>query len=312
MKKSPASLLALLIVTACGAPQSQSKQSAIIGTNDLVQESDPKALAAQGTLQVPNRTCNAFLIQSKQIAVAGHCADDPYAFVGFKFRNMNGKEARVIGIDFLDSNKDLVFFRLDTAYSDYYDFAGKEVDVNQPIHIRAFDFESKSLTGTDCSVVGLLPNKAGFKHSCDSLPKYSGAPLLQDGKVVGVHLGHVPAESVNLAVAVNTLFDDSSVFADLKSEVKLEWPHSRIKSPHVRMDGGHIRADLPHIRTDIVNGDCYFNLLGAAWSTTECAGSVAVAVESAGVLAAPAMANAGIACGKSAYDMSNVINTCGK
>jgi len=228
-------LCCLFFIMSCKSTNS-GKVKAIIGQNDLVLSKN--ADERLGLLITDARQCNASLISKSEVATALHCASpDPNSFVGFYFLSANGQKANVSDITMLDDKKDFVVYKLDQSFPKHFEFGA--LDNKKPLTLLAIDIQKNRQVTTSCSVSYQLQGAAAFAHQCDTIPKFSGAPILQDEKIVGIHVGTNLNETMNFALNTRQLHDDAVDISVLDQSIKLEWPHAR--SQHVR---------TPHLRTD--------------------------------------------------------------
>ncbi len=86
-----------------------------------------------------------------------------------------------------------------------------------------------------------MKSASAFEHGCDTKSKFSGSPVLLQGRIIGVHIGYNPKAQLNYASNVAQFNDDKADIVELEVDAELEWPH--VRSPHVRSP--HIR--LPDI-----------------------------------------------------------------
>jgi hypothetical protein len=213
----------------------------VIGTNDLKPLTNASELKKHGLLTAGSRVCNAFLIGKTSVMTALHCLNsDPHAFVGFTFKSLDGKTSKVTDILFLDDKKDAIAYSLSEQYDAFYEL-DYGLHTSGEIEVRSYDFEAQNLVSSPCKIGKLLKSASAFEHGCDTKPKFSGSPVLLQGKVVGVHIGYNPKAQLNYASNVAQFNDDKADIVELEVDAELEWGH--VRSPHVRSP--HIR--LPDI-----------------------------------------------------------------
>ena len=202
---------------------------AILGENDLILVGHKALEAKHGSLTVGQRRCHGFLSYKNHVTSALHCIGrDPFSFIGFLFQNRNGEEAYVDDIVYLDSTKDLVTYSLSRDFDSYYDFA--PFDPKAPFIMRGLDKENGLMFEDTCRHEGLLREHAAILYGCDTKPGFSGSPLIQRGKVVGVHIGYHVNRGLNYGVNLGQRFDENSDITELAADSRLEWPHVRLPS----------------------------------------------------------------------------------
>jgi len=83
-----------------------------------------------------------------------------------------------------------------------------KISMQSPLTLPGYDPESdKYLVHKNCKATEIIGESGIIKHECDTLPGASGSPILQNGKVVGVHIGSFNDElrSFNLAVDIQLI-----------------------------------------------------------------------------------------------------------
>lgn len=224
-------IIAFFLVSSCSRQMAPSHESAIIGENGLqkTRTADPRL----GLLSTGDRDCNAFLVGPTEVMTALHCVgDDPYSFVGYQYQSATGAKSNLVDIIFLDDRKDSIIYRTEKQFPRHFAFG--TLLPNEPLRILAFDHELRAQVEAVCRAERILPKFASFAHTCDTKPKFSGAPLIQHDLVVGMHLGTATDESVNYAFHIAKLHNDEGDTGLLSEVMQFEWLH--VRSPHIRMD----------------------------------------------------------------------------
>ena len=301
-------IASLISLGACNGSDQTYQPNAIIGTNDLIETKEEITLSKHGYLKTGKRSCNAFLTNNNEVTTALHCVgEDPLSFIGYKFEPLSGMVANVADVVFLDDTKDMITYTLDKQYKNHYPLSF-ELDQSKDLTLVGIDHESGKLLQTNCPVGELLPGQAAFEHSCDTKKKYSGSPLLQNGHVVGIHIGFNPTKNVNYALNLTQMTDDSADIAELEVDAELEWPH--VRSPHVRS---------PHIRTpDRTVKVCGYGIAVNSALIYVCQASItsipasctAGAAVTAGTACAVSVGTAAGSCGVSIDTMRRAANAC--
>ena len=234
-----------------------SKTGATLGEHPVEYESSSFDGRKHGLMKTPESVCNATLVSKNTIALALHCLrEDPLAYVGFEFFPFEGPSASVVDAYFLDDKKDTVIYALDRSYDTYYELG--KLDLKKPIVLVGFDPKKESSFSVRCAAKGLLLRYAAFTHNCDTKPGFSGAAVIQNNTIVGLHFGFDSKNQVNLGIDFGMLFEEEGDIAELAEWVvqerfQISSPHIRsphVRSPHVRsphVRAPHVRA--PHVRT---------------------------------------------------------------
>jgi len=193
MKKSILSVCILsFFFTGCSNEQGGYSVHSIIGADDRVPTSDYSNLI--GVFQVNGENiCTAFISGENEITTAAHCLVQEIA--DYTFQLPNGKKYPVNSMIYLNGSADIAVL-------------GSPVGLN---YIQSDNFYSNrelSLISFSSDFGGLIKSKNGsavvegnfLLHTFDSLPESSGSPLLQNGNVVGLHIGTKAADFVNVAL----------------------------------------------------------------------------------------------------------------
>ena len=206
------SLLSIVLSVSCtGKPASQSsKTTAIIGENDLAPEQDPLLRSTIGQLKISDSICTAFVTGTNQITSAAHCLKDTQTkdLTALSFTSGAGVSAKIVKIETLDRKKDYLALTTDTSFPKVLELGSLQ---GNSLKLVGFDTGKGGLYApSNCRLEERVAKSGVFSHSCDTLPGYSGAPLLQQGKVVGIHLGYQEKIDRNAAYEVAQLKDDST------------------------------------------------------------------------------------------------------
>lgn len=249
-------IIATTLLATCSAQKESSGLNGIIGSNDLTKTTENSHI--QGLLSTTaGRDCNAFLIAPNLIATTLHCVgEDPQSFIGYKFKPINGVASAIVDSSYSDDSKDMIVYYTQSTYKHFY-VLGK-VDLSSPARIVAFDHDSSSLVTEECAISKENSKDGIIAHTCDTKPKFSGSPILQGGKVVGMHIGFNPKKNLNYAFNLDDMFNDQVDLSSLEISIQLEWPHVRsphVRSPHIRSE--HIRAPSLQCVAFVTSTDYY-------------------------------------------------------
>lgn len=196
-KKSlvPASLaLTLALTSACGGKKSESHPE----QNNLPtghQSLDANLLAKTvGVLKVENNACTAYISGPNELTTAYHCLESAPAEIfdvnEFTFTLGNGEKLELNAITSLIPKQDRATLRLKNKVESYLE---NSVRTGTTYSLVAYDLENEKLEVQDNCLFDQDYEAAGvFSYDCETKGHYSGAPLLENGKVIGIHLGFKP------------------------------------------------------------------------------------------------------------------------
>lgn len=279
----------------------------IIGEDDREPVDTPSFARLIGRISIGETTCTAFASAINEITTASHClpADENFDATTAKFSSADGTPYALKEIQLLDARKDIAVFKTTENLPSYFE---RSPLLGGPLMLVAVDPQTGALTADrSCEYEKSIESAGAIVHSCDSVPGESGAPLLQDGKVVGVHVGYKESLDRNVAFDLRRIDDDNVDMLSL--ELREEGCHSRV---HVRGGiKGHSRAhvrdcvpDVPSLDEIIhglikdiaqkVSGDIAAQAKREGWNKTNCVvvGSGAILLPAATYIA-PACAASG-------------------
>ena len=234
----------------------QSITKAIIGDDDREPSNNPSFASIIGQISVGETTCTAFASASNEITTASHCLpeDENFDAAAAKFSTAEGTPYDLTELLLLDARKDIAVFRTAKNFPTYFERAAI---LGGSLMLVAIDPKTGLLNADrSCDYEKNIESAGAIVHSCDSIPGESGAPLLQDGRVVGLHLGYKESIDRNVAFDLRRLDDDTVDMLSL--ELRQDGCHSRV---HVR--GGikghsraHVRDCAPDVPSpsDLING----------------------------------------------------------
>lgn len=194
----------LTILTSC--QDNRSESAAIIGEdNRQLTKANHKSL---GYVKADGNICTGFLTKNDEVTTAGHCLreiDDLNA-ISFVHRGQSYETVQVRYNELLD----IARISLEKSVEGGVALNSSEPDFSQAITVVGIDaqnparhFSSKSTQQHP------LEGRPGFlSYDADTLPGISGAPLLQEGKVVGVHLGSSLDKKMNYAAIIDFHADE--------------------------------------------------------------------------------------------------------
>ncbi len=158
-----------------------------------------RSLVAQaGTLRGSGRTCSAFEISRNRVRTAFHCIDGvgPADLKAWSFNGGDGRKRTVVKASVIDSLHDGVVLDLASDDNDYVELAAAP---NRMLAVRLMDYDR--LTGAvilsdECHIISLDILSGEIRHDCASQSGSSGSALIQNGLIVGMHLGRFADEKV--------------------------------------------------------------------------------------------------------------------
>jgi hypothetical protein len=184
---------------------SPSKTTAIIGVNNLAAESNPKLLATVGVLTIGNGVCTAFATAPSEITTAAHCligagvTDLSLAI----FTSAKGVTAKITSIITVDTKTDYLKLGTATVFPNYLQMASLQPG---PVSFAGYNESEKKLFAVEsCGITSRNEAAGVFFHACSTLPGMSGGPVLQGGKVVGIHLGYKADLNENVALDASAI-----------------------------------------------------------------------------------------------------------
>ena len=199
-----------------------------------------------GHLNAGEHLCTIYASGPNMVTTAYHCLDksgdgDIFDVEEITLELASGRSLEVVAIDSLLPKKDLARLEVAEKFVDYYETAN--VDPEKSMSLVSYDQDKEQLVvQNDCKLDTKIEVAGVFTYSCESAGHYSGSPLMQSGKVVGLHLGYKP--KIDRRVAMDFGLLDNNATDILEVEFAQEGCHSRA---HIRggVFDGHSRA---HVR----------------------------------------------------------------
>ncbi len=178
-------LVAITLLSGCGSDSSADTTS-IIGKDDRNTLTSSMLKKRIGTLNYSGSSvCTVFASGKNEITTAIHCLSDAN-LAAFSVL-VNGKVMKISDAHFF-VKADVVKLDID-GISDYFQASGFSDSEKSEIGSYALDKKEFVLSSKGSAVSA---NEEGFiMHTLDTIPGASGSPILQNGKVVGVHIGSV-------------------------------------------------------------------------------------------------------------------------
>lgn len=206
-----------------------------------------------GYLKIGETLCTGFLTDFYEITTAYHCLEvspgETYDPQYITFLLEDGSEYKVSNIAALLPRKDMARLQLETPAQQFLKFSTPKLETGILV---AFDQDEQKIINQKCKIEKFYETPGVFAYKCDTKGHYSGSPIIQEGKVVGMHVGYKP--KIDRKVAINFGQVDNENTDVLEIEYLKEGCHIR---SHIRGDifEGHSRA---HARGCTL-GDIFIN-----------------------------------------------------
>ena len=205
--------LVLVAFSSCRTPRPQSyKPKAIIGKDNRSKLLDKTLSTLVGFISTPFGTCTAFVSHSDQITTSAHCIRE-VAVKDIVFKRTDGMEISVLDIRKVFAKADVAYLLV--AKQESYLKQGK-FNSSMPATVISYDDESNTLQTNQCAANG----SGIIYHVCDTLKGSSGSPIMQNDKVVGVHLGVLENNKSNVGVQLSSIEGEDVSTLDFVSERK--------------------------------------------------------------------------------------------
>jgi V8-like Glu-specific endopeptidase len=179
-----------------------------------------------GYLEGKETKCVGFVSGKDEVTTAAHCIDN-MEYPTFILKS--GEKFQLDALKMLDAPRDIAVLKTKKYFEKHLDFG--KIEQNS-IRVVSFNFSKKIMTTSDnCFVNSQLSEYSAFSYECDTSHGNSGSPLIQNGKVVGVHVGY--SEKLKANIGVSSGLESSRQVASLGIDFE-RWP-PRIKIPAVEI-----------------------------------------------------------------------------
>lgn len=210
-------MLAFLSIAACRAPVA-SHTKAIIDQDERAPTDRFERFV--GSIMVDGEAqCTGVAVGTDLVITAAHCFSE--APRSYFFQLANGRTYPVTRIEQLNLRADLAILSVAVGNGLPQGIFESETETE----IVSFDLNSQALVRDESretyAASGLI------HHKIDTVMGASGSPLLQNGKVVGIHIGALRESAENLAVRLDQIQEASVENLDFIPERRLRIP-SRI------------------------------------------------------------------------------------
>ena len=275
--------------------------------------------------------CTGFASGPNEISTAAHCvknSDCIFQQCDFYFKPFKGTSQKILSAKIYDERKDYAVFTLDRTFSKYFESA--QISFEKKASILSYGIRQGTIDTKDkCSIHQYDGIKGTFSHSCELAEGTSGSPIIQENKVVGIHIDNIPSQNTNLAISMISLTDQN--FRDINLD----------KIPFQFMLGAHCDTDCDErskFRYPCGIGKtctgknpalfatcslqksqdcnrvawCVVNSLSSVIDGYACYACIAALIGTNGVAAAAIGMACTATCGKTAYDIASAVDQCRK
>ncbi|MBC8285631.1 MAG: trypsin-like peptidase domain-containing protein [Nitrospinae bacterium] len=191
-------ILLVLLLSGCGQEAEFSTIKAIIEKDDRKSVSNSSIRSLVGKIISPLGTCTGYISGQTELTTALHCVDMAHTSE-VTFITDDNVNIPILSQKEYFEKADIV--KINIPKQDKFLELAK-FNPNLPINVFGFDTISQTLLKDQC--ISTEKSNDMFPgvifHGCDTVKGTSGAPLLQDGKVVGLHVGTVANHTINVAV----------------------------------------------------------------------------------------------------------------
>lgn len=192
-------------LSACGklSHPEVSKTKSIIGSDDRRVERNMQILSKVGSLDLKGEPiCTAFASGENKATTAGHCfsetPDQSDYTVTIDNKVFPVKEIKV-------ERKSDTASLIVQGIEEYFEAA--EAEENEEATVAAFSIEHRKVMSTKGQQLSRSENPSFLNYQNDTISGSSGAPVLQNNKVVGIHLGSAAKHPIdgNFGVVLNAI-----------------------------------------------------------------------------------------------------------
>ncbi|MFZ9520734.1 MAG: hypothetical protein ACO3A4_09670 [Silvanigrellaceae bacterium] len=189
-----------LALSACGTPPQSpdSVSKSIIGKDDRTTELSSYLLSRIGSLDYKGQPiCTVFASGKNELTTAGHCFSDAPQPSEYTITIHNQKRT----IQAIQKFAKADVAKLTVTGIDSY-FESAVANDNSKTTVTAFSIERRKLLTARGENLQKSESSSLLNYSNDTIQGSSGAPILQNNKVVGIHLGSTVKESKNVNFGV--------------------------------------------------------------------------------------------------------------
>jgi hypothetical protein len=188
----------LFFLNSCKAHSGTSQSKSIIGADNRTEFGDSNVGSKMGYLLGPISRCSASLVDKNKILTAAHCVSEGREST-FQFQTAdNSFSSHVLSVASRDNSLDTLFLTLAKSTANFFEVSPVSKDDLAKARIVAFDPELGAVTDLSDCMRG--DDETVFRHKCDTIPGYSGAPFIENGRIVAMHLGYDFGSRANIGV----------------------------------------------------------------------------------------------------------------
>lgn len=193
------SLIALGTIS-CGYQEDTSDLAAIIGEDQRAFKLEQTLKKSIGKISLNGEEyCTGFISGNFEVTTAAHCLYEDVSITEYKFITADGNTFTFAGVEEYNENTDLARLDLNRAASDFLEVG--DIDFKQDFSLAGWNSQSGSFfESKKIEKESFFSYKSFLMHSLDTTPSSSGSPIMQNGKVVGVHLGYVADINYNIGL----------------------------------------------------------------------------------------------------------------
>jgi hypothetical protein len=192
LKHQLTAVISLFIIqNACKSITPDSQPAAIIGKDDRTALADQRFEGMIGTVlyQTPeysNIKCTASFVDRNTVVTALHCID-PTNLGPYRIVLKGQKPIALTGVKKAFTEADVVYLTVDFQNSAF--LPSGSLDPNLSTQIISYEVARSRLVEDSGTKIKSVGADGLITHELDTVESASGSPLLQNGKIVGIHLG---------------------------------------------------------------------------------------------------------------------------
>lgn len=262
--------IVFLLSAGCSSEDDSTVHS-IFGEDDRV-ISDQYSELVGGIFFAREHICTAFVSGPNEITTAAHCFDDEQSLDQYSYDTLLGASYPIDGVSKFIPSAD--FISLNVQVGEQHLIEGQYSDQEES-KIVSWDDSQAVISATGWTLANTVHpvNYGLIYHTLVTVSGSSGSPLIQNNRVVGVHLGYLEGSDVNFAIILSELHKidlSSEILDNLTPEFKVKKP--KIKIPN-KIGGsvGHAIGQVTNPIKDAVKIPAPIGLTGTPyWGGGDC------------------------------------------
>ena len=155
-----------------------------------------KFIESVGTFFSGEHSCTGYLSNKEELTTAAHCFSGKVSETLFVIK---GKTVEIKGVTFLSKEADVAIFQV-ARQANHIPLGS--LDHEKSLNLISYNINKQILQQVSCQSID-TPNSGALKHDCDTEPGNSGSPIIQNGKVVAIHIGTTIDQQLNIAIDLN-------------------------------------------------------------------------------------------------------------